>query len=182
MSGSSLPHEDDGHSPVARSDRLATSLSDLGRVRHLVAPNTLHYRYLPDWGDQFPKARTFEAGGPCRGSAGAGYDDLAGTPGFGHGPETSQSVAEDLAGWIDAALGKIRNRVVVEAGHPAQLQLHRFAIRRGLHGGDERRLARGTSDALAAGTLAAEVGVVRFDTPAPLLTPSVTTELPCARR
>jgi hypothetical protein len=51
------------HSPIAWSDRLATSLADLGRVRHLVAPNTLHYWYLPDWRDRFPTARTYGAPG-----------------------------------------------------------------------------------------------------------------------
>ena len=51
------------HSPIAWSDRLAISLADLGRVRHLVAPNTLHYWYLPDWRERFPEARTYGAPG-----------------------------------------------------------------------------------------------------------------------
>jgi hypothetical protein len=54
------------HSPIAWSDRIAASLADLGRVRHLVAPNTLHYWYLPDWRDRFPEARTYGAPGLAR--------------------------------------------------------------------------------------------------------------------
>ena len=51
------------HSPIAWSDRIAAALADLGRVRHLVAPNTLHYWHLPDWQDRFPEARTYGAPG-----------------------------------------------------------------------------------------------------------------------
>nr|WP_294554060.1 DUF4336 domain-containing protein [uncultured Rhodopila sp.] len=51
------------HSPIALSDRLAASLADLGPIRHLVAPNTLHYWYLQDWRDRFPEARTYGAPG-----------------------------------------------------------------------------------------------------------------------
>jgi len=51
------------HSPIAWSDQLAVPLAGLGHVRHLVAPNTLHYWYLPDWRDRFPEARTYGAPG-----------------------------------------------------------------------------------------------------------------------
>jgi hypothetical protein len=54
------------HSPIAWNDRLAAALADLGRVRHLIAPNTLHYWYLPDWRDRFPEARTYGAPGLAR--------------------------------------------------------------------------------------------------------------------
>jgi hypothetical protein len=58
--------------------------------------------------------------------------------------------------------------VVAEAGHPAQLQLHPLAVRRGLDGSNERRLAGCASAPLAARALAAEVGVVQFNAPAQL--------------
>lgn len=51
------------HSPIARSDLLARSIADLGHVRHLIAPNTLHYWYLTAWRDRFPEARTYGAPG-----------------------------------------------------------------------------------------------------------------------
>ena len=44
------------------------------------------------------------------------------TPGEGHRPKTSQAIADDLACRIAARPGKGRNRVIVEAGDPAQLQ------------------------------------------------------------
>jgi hypothetical protein len=92
-----------------------------------------------------------------------------GAPGLGHGPEAGQAVADDRAGRIEATFGKNRNRVITEAGDPPQLQLHRLALRRGFDGGDERRLTRGTSAALAAGALSAEVDVVQFNSPTQLL-------------
>src|ERR1700722_20415223 len=36
-------------SPVALSDALRRDLSDLGEVRHLVAPNSLHHLFLTEW-------------------------------------------------------------------------------------------------------------------------------------
>jgi hypothetical protein len=51
------------HSPIAWSDELAASLAELGRVRHLVAPSTLHYWWLPDWRNRFPEARAYGAPG-----------------------------------------------------------------------------------------------------------------------
>src|SRR3954454_3742867 len=100
-----------------------------------------------------------EAGDASRGRARASYDDVVGTPGLGHRPEAGQAVADDRAGGIEAAPGKHRNRVIAEAGDPPQLQAHQLALWRGFHGGDERRLAGATSASLAAGALAAEVGV-----------------------
>jgi hypothetical protein len=59
--------------------------------------------------------------------------------------------------------------VVAEAGDPAQFQLRRLAVRRGLDGGDKRRLAGRATAALAARALTAEVGVVQFNPPAELV-------------
>ena len=47
------------HSPIAWNDALGEAVAALGPVRHLVAPNTLHYSYLPDWHRRFPEARTY---------------------------------------------------------------------------------------------------------------------------
>lgn len=51
------------HSPTRPSERLLAGLSTLGEVRFLVAPNTLHYWWLPEWQALFPRARTFGAPG-----------------------------------------------------------------------------------------------------------------------
>lgn len=57
---------DDGlwlHSPTPPTARLLESLQALGEVRFLVAPNTLHYWWLPDWAARFPDAGRYGAPG-----------------------------------------------------------------------------------------------------------------------
>jgi hypothetical protein len=44
------------HSPVATEPALIESITALGRVAHIVAPNTLHYWWIPDWAARFPDA------------------------------------------------------------------------------------------------------------------------------
>ena len=64
-----------------------------------------------DGGFDIPKCRIdpFEARDTGRRSARTGLDDLVGTPGLGYGAETHQAIADDRAGWIEAAFGKDRN-------------------------------------------------------------------------
>ena len=59
--------------------------------------------------------------------------------------------------------GQLLDLLLAEALDPAQLQAHRLALGRGLDRGDDRRLAGRTAAALAAGALAAEIGVVDLD-------------------
>jgi hypothetical protein len=47
------------HSPIAWSDDLGVEIAKLGSVSHLIAPNTLHYWYMPDWQKHFPQARSY---------------------------------------------------------------------------------------------------------------------------
>lgn len=51
------------HSPVAYSAALADALAPLGRVAHIVAPNTMHDTYLEGWFAAYPKARFHGARG-----------------------------------------------------------------------------------------------------------------------
>lgn len=47
------------HSPIAWDHELGTALAQFGEVRHLIAPNTLHYWYLPEWQARCPEARSY---------------------------------------------------------------------------------------------------------------------------
>lgn len=51
------------HSPTALDGRLANAIEALGRVAYIVAPNTLHYWYVPDWMARFAQAKFFYAPG-----------------------------------------------------------------------------------------------------------------------
>jgi hypothetical protein len=83
----------------------------------------------------------------------------------GDSTETGQAVTDDLARRIKAPLGKSRQGAIAEAGNPVQLQAHRLALGRGLDSGDERRLAGGTTAALAAGAFTPEIGIIQFHPP-----------------
>lgn len=51
------------HSPIAWEDGLATELAAEGPVTHLIAPNPIHYAFLPGWAACHPDARVWAAPG-----------------------------------------------------------------------------------------------------------------------
>lgn len=51
------------HSPTALDESLARQTASLGPIAFIVAPNTLHYWYAPDWAERFPQAHFFYAPG-----------------------------------------------------------------------------------------------------------------------
>lgn len=44
------------HSPIAYEEKLASRLTQLGRIRHLVSPNQWHYAHIGEWQRAFPDA------------------------------------------------------------------------------------------------------------------------------
>jgi len=44
------------HSPIAPDDTMFAAIDALGPVQHIIAPNTLHYWYVPDWQARYPEA------------------------------------------------------------------------------------------------------------------------------
>lgn len=50
-------------SPVALSEDLRAAVDALGEVRFLVAPNSLHHVFLPDWKKAYPRAALYAAPG-----------------------------------------------------------------------------------------------------------------------
>jgi Domain of unknown function (DUF4336) len=51
------------HSPIRVSDRLLEEIDALGRVKHLIAPNKLHYLFMPEWMQAFPDACSYSSPG-----------------------------------------------------------------------------------------------------------------------
>lgn len=51
------------HSPTKLSEALAVKVAELGTVRHLVAPNWIHYAYVGEWKARFADAITWAAPG-----------------------------------------------------------------------------------------------------------------------
>ncbi len=51
------------HSPTELSSTLESAVDAVGPVKHLVAPNRIHYWWLGDWAGAFPGAATYAAPG-----------------------------------------------------------------------------------------------------------------------
>lgn len=51
------------HSPTRICDTLKAEINALGPVRHLIAPNWIHYAFIREWQAAFPKARAYAAPG-----------------------------------------------------------------------------------------------------------------------
>ena len=49
------------HSPTALTPELKAEVANLGRPRWLIAPNRLHYWWVPDWKKAFPEATVYLA-------------------------------------------------------------------------------------------------------------------------
>lgn len=68
------------HSPTALTSGLRAELEALGPVRHLVAPNCLHFVHVADWMAAFPEARYWAAPGVAARAEKAGLSLPEGTP------------------------------------------------------------------------------------------------------
>ncbi|MEZ5813018.1 MAG: DUF4336 domain-containing protein [Rhizobiaceae bacterium] len=51
------------HSPIPLTDALKREIDALGPVRHLVAPNRIHFWWVGDWKEAYPDARAHAAPG-----------------------------------------------------------------------------------------------------------------------
>src|SRR5512134_2402198 len=101
-----------------------------------------------------------EGGCQHRLAAGPGADRLMRASGIRDPAEAAETIADDGAAGIEAAPGQLFHLLAPEAVDPAQLQAHRPAFGRGLHGGDDRRLAGRAATAFATGPLATEIAIV----------------------
>lgn len=62
------------HSPIGREPGLLAELEALGPVRHLVAPNWIHYALLPGWQAAEPEAVTWACPGAAERAASRGVE------------------------------------------------------------------------------------------------------------
>ena len=51
------------HSPISLDEELCSELEKLGSINHLIASNSLHYWFLPDWAMRYPDAQTYGISG-----------------------------------------------------------------------------------------------------------------------
>ena len=48
-------------SPIRLTDGLRAEVDALGQVRHIIAPNSLHHLFLPEWTRAYPDAKLYAA-------------------------------------------------------------------------------------------------------------------------
>jgi len=65
-------------SPVGLTDTLHAQVNALGPVRHIVAPNTLHHLYIPEWKNAFPEAKLHAAPGLPEKRKDIAFDEILG--------------------------------------------------------------------------------------------------------
>lgn len=82
------------HSPTCLTEALAAEVEALGPVRHLIAPNWIHYAYVSDWQARFGQAQAWAAPGVAQGAASRGMPIR-----FDH--DLGQDPPADWAGEID---------------------------------------------------------------------------------
>jgi hypothetical protein len=46
-------------SPIQLTDRLRAEVDAVGQVRHIIAPNSLHHLFLPEWKRAYPGAKVY---------------------------------------------------------------------------------------------------------------------------
>jgi hypothetical protein len=69
-------------SPVPLTDILRADVDALGHVRHIIAPNSLHHLFLPEWKIAYPKAKAYAPPGLRKKRADIAFDaDLGNAPG-----------------------------------------------------------------------------------------------------
>ncbi|MEP2830615.1 DUF4336 domain-containing protein [Parvibaculum sp.] len=83
-------------SPIELTGALHAQLDALGPVRHIVAPNTLHHLYIPEWKSAWPEARLHAAPGLSEKRKDIAFDEILGdTPSTGWAGEIDQVVMKN---------------------------------------------------------------------------------------
>jgi Domain of unknown function (DUF4336) len=80
-------------SPITLTDALRAEVNALGEVRHIVAPNSLHHLFVPEWKRAYPSAKVYAPPGLRE-----KRKDIEFAGDLGHAP------IPDWAGEIDQAL------------------------------------------------------------------------------
>jgi hypothetical protein len=80
-------------SPIQLMDNLRTEVDALGQVRHIIAPNSLHHLFLPEWKRAYPGAKVYAPPGLRKKRQDIVFDaDLGDAPGPDWAGEIDQVV------------------------------------------------------------------------------------------
>ena len=84
-------------SPVALTEDIRAAVDALGRVRHIVAPNSLHHAFLAEWAAAYPGARVHAAPGLTQHAVATGIHSILGDePDPAWGAALDQVIVQDF--------------------------------------------------------------------------------------
>ena len=118
------------HSPIRYSKALADRLSVLGRIRHLVSPNWIHYAHIGDWARAVPDTIAWASPGVCERAQSRGVD-------IRFDRDLGDTAPPDWAGQIDQTIvtgSRAHSEVVFF--HPASRVLILTDLIENMHGRD----------------------------------------------
>jgi len=106
------------HSPTRFDEGLRQELERVGRIRHIVAPNSAHWSFVKDWQQRVPEAETWAAPGLRHRSqvkrSGVRLDhDLSETPPAAWGAEMEQVIVPGGAGFREVCFFHKASRALV---------------------------------------------------------------------
>jgi len=101
-------------SPIALTDRLRAEVDSLGKVRHLVAPNSLHHVFLADWKRAYPDASLYAPPGLRDKRKDLAFDlDLTDAPALYWDGEIDQAVVPGNVITTEVVFYHVKSRTVL---------------------------------------------------------------------
>ncbi len=106
------------HSPVRHSPELERELRDLGRIRHLVSPNWIHYAYIQGWRDAVPESLAWASPNVRKRASGKGIEvqfdrDLAGAPDAAWADDIDQIIVQGSSAHTEVVFFHRGSRVLI---------------------------------------------------------------------
>ena len=105
------------HSPTGFDAALKDQLATIGRIAHLVAPNSAHWTFMKSWQDQVPEALTWAAPGLRKRQqvrrSGLRLDRDVSPDAAGWPPEIDAMIVPGIGGFAEVALFHRPSRTLV---------------------------------------------------------------------
>jgi hypothetical protein len=120
-------------SPISLTDILRAGVDALGQVRHIIAPNSLHHLFLPEWKRAFPGAKVYAPPGLRKKRKDIAFDaDLADAPNPDWAREIDQVLMQGNLITTEAVFFHVKSGTVLFTDLIQQLPANSFSGRRAL--------------------------------------------------
>ena len=115
-------------SPISLTDILRAEVDALGQVRHIIAPNSLHHLFLPEWKRAFPGAKVYAPPGLRKKRKDIAFDaDLGDAPNPDWAREIDQVLMHGNLITTEAAFFHVKSGTVLFTDLIQQLPANSFS-------------------------------------------------------